>query len=353
MALGFNPNETRQKITSPYFKTQKEADAWRRQTTLDRDHGVALAERGSVGDLLREWPQHGRNTKDWSPTRARRSAQIVRDDLAPLVKIRASELTVQQVESVLNAKRGGGVAPNTLRLIRAALSAALKLAVRRGQLHQNVAALAAIPTVRQMDPRFLEPDQAQAFMNSLDGQRLGPLFVTTMSLALRPSEAVGLRWEDVNLQDRRVTIEQNIQYEDHQYMVNEPKTDMSRRVLPLPLFLAERLRDHRVARLEESKSRRAGIGRNPGSCSSHDRRAALRAVRESPAAGSARTCGTAAHRLPRAAPYRCDAAAGDGHQHRGCTGNARAHEHQYDAPLRQSDRAAEADGRRPARRIVR
>ena len=132
ITVGYDLDGKRIKRTSSYFNTQREADAWRRQAALNRDRGIVLAQRGTVGELLRDWLEHGEHTKGWSPSHVRRSAQIVRYDLANLARLRATDLTVEHVETVLNAKRAAGASPNTIRLVRAALSAALNLGVRRG-----------------------------------------------------------------------------------------------------------------------------------------------------------------------------------------------------------------------------
>ena len=142
-------------------------------------------------------------------------------------------------------------APHTVRLIRAPLAAALNLAMRRGIIDRNVAAIAEIPRIRPHDPRYLTPDQVQDFLPALGGERLGTLFAVTLLLALRPSEAIGLRWQDVDFDARTVTIAQTVQREGGEYVALRPKTDRSARTMPLAVEVAALLRLHRVAQLEE------------------------------------------------------------------------------------------------------
>ena len=88
-------------------------------------------------------------------------------------------------------------------------------------------------------------------MGVLETERLGPLFSVAMCMALRPSEAIGLRWADVDLDRRDIRIEQRIPYKDGEYDVRVPKTELCRRALPLPSAMVSVLQRHRIRQLEE------------------------------------------------------------------------------------------------------
>lgn len=75
--------------------------------------------------------------------------------------------------------------------------ARVDLAVRRGVLYRNAATLAETPPVAAHEPTFFTPPQAIALLKAIEGERLRPLFTVTMTTLLRPSDALGLRWEDV------------------------------------------------------------------------------------------------------------------------------------------------------------
>lgn len=237
---------------SASFDRERDARRWLAEQRSRAESGVALsADVPTVGTLLAEWLQHGTGTKGWSPSHTYRCESIVRVDLASLARVPADRLSVRDVEAILDRKRAAGASPDTVRLVRAALRAALNLAIRRGVLTRNVATLAQTPAPRRTAPRFLSQDEALTLLAALDRERLGPLFKVALGLALRPSEAIGLRWEDVDFDTRVIRVEQGIQLIDGTYQVRRPKTERSRRAIPFPIEIGEILREQKVSQLEE------------------------------------------------------------------------------------------------------
>ncbi len=68
----------------------------------------------------------------------------------------------------------------------------------------------------------------------------------TIALGLRQGEALGLRWEDVDLEHLILRSNVQLQRIDRKYVLCPHKTIRSRRTLPLPPFVAEYLRDHQA-----------------------------------------------------------------------------------------------------------
>jgi integrase len=73
-----------------------------------------------------------------------------------------------------------------------------------------------------------------------------------LAVGLRQSEALGLRWADIDLDNGTLTVRRGLHRVAQQGLVyEEPKADRSRRTLALPGQLVEALRAHRAAQLEE------------------------------------------------------------------------------------------------------
>ena len=73
-----------------------------------------------------------------------------------------------------------------------------------------------------------------------------------LSLGLRQGEALGLRWVDVDLDGRTLTVGAALQRIPGRGLVLvEPKTKTSRRKVPLPPVCVAALREHRVRQLQE------------------------------------------------------------------------------------------------------
>lgn len=209
--------------------------------------------------------EHGTTLGDWSPSYARRTKGIVARDLAPLHDVRVDELSVSDVEALIERRQKGGASPNTIRLMRNALSAAINLAIRRELLSPwaNVAGRAQAPTVRREAPHYIPPELVPAFIDGLADERFRVLILTAMTLALRPSEGIGLLWSDIDLDKRELTIRGSVQYEGKSYVRRDRPKDEEPRTIAMPAFLADLLREHRKEQMVERQADYADIAPMP------------------------------------------------------------------------------------------
>lgn len=72
-----------------------------------------------------------------------------------------------------------------------------------------------------------------------------------MVIGLRQGEALGLRWQDIDLDRGLLTVARQLQRIDGKLILTEPKTPRSRRTLQLPAVAIEALRAHKLRQLEE------------------------------------------------------------------------------------------------------
>jgi integrase len=132
------------------------------------------------------------------------------------------------------AKREAGLAPSTVRTVYTVLRAALDVAVRDGLLRRNPAAVVRRPTVDRRGAAYLTVDEAQHLLEAIRGDRLDPLFRLMLATGLRRGEALGLHWADVNLDAGRLRVRWTLTRTSKGLQLGEPKTDKSRRTVPLP-----------------------------------------------------------------------------------------------------------------------
>jgi hypothetical protein len=82
----------------------------------------------------------------------------------------------RQLSEGTGTRRGRPLAPNTVRLARASLAGAVRLAVESGVLRTNPLASVQQPKARRSTPRHWLPKQAREFLASQAGHRLYPLW---------------------------------------------------------------------------------------------------------------------------------------------------------------------------------
>lgn len=179
--------------------------------------------------------------------------QIVERHLIPtLGKLSLQNLTPQHVQQLLTEKSAAGLSPRRVGYIRAVLRTALNQALRWNLVGANASTLVDLPRVEQTEAQALNPDQARCLLIATRDHRLSAFFSVAMAVGLRLGEALGLMWDDVELDRGTLTVRRALQrITGHGRQLVEPKSRRSFRTLTLPGVTVEALRQHRVSQQKE------------------------------------------------------------------------------------------------------
>jgi len=164
---------------------------------------------------------------------------------------RLTTLAPQHVHALLDAKLAEGLSPRTVQYLHAILRRALGQAVRWGVVPRNVAALVSPPRVSRRELPVLTPDEARHLLEHIRGDRLEALYTIALALGLRQGEALGLQWEDVDLENGALRVRHTLQRVDGAPQLMEPKSSQSRRTIAMPSVAVLALREHRTRQLQE------------------------------------------------------------------------------------------------------
>ncbi|MEV7970049.1 site-specific integrase [Sphaerisporangium sp. NPDC088356] len=128
------------------------------------------------------------------------------------------------------------------------LRAALNNAVREELITRNVAALMRVPKPRRRKIKPWSVDEARQFLESARTRRdpLYAAYVLILAVGLRRGEVLGLRWEDVDLDNAEMTIGWQLQRVSGQLHHRETKTEASDAVLPLVDLCVAALRERQA-----------------------------------------------------------------------------------------------------------
>jgi integrase len=122
--------------------------------------------------------------------------------------------------------------------VHAAANKMLNDAERKGLVTRNVARLADAPsltTARAKAPEMQvwTPAELAGFLRSIEGHHNEALFRTIAMTGMRRSEAVGLRWCDVELTRGALVVSQAATQVDGVEQIDAPKSRRSRRVIDI------------------------------------------------------------------------------------------------------------------------
>lgn len=240
------------KRKSFYGATRKEVSEQLKIALREQQQGLPVAvERQTMAQFLDRWL-----ADDVKPTRQPKTyisyADTVRVHITPeLGRHQLARLAPPHLQALLTAKRASGLSPRSVADIRTVLRIALNRAMKWGLVSRNVAALVDPPRVVRREVRPLTPEQARRFLDAAKGDRLEALYSVAIALGLRSGEALGLRWEDVDLDGRTLRVRFALQRIDGKLTLKEPKTEKSKRTVSMPDATVRALRAHRIRQVEE------------------------------------------------------------------------------------------------------
>ena len=257
LSLGYpSGKRKRKKVTEPTYKA---VQAKLRALQKLHDHGVDLTRRPpTVGAYLAEWferdyvPQHRNKHNSLNTYRSALFVQII----PRIGHIRLDKLTRAHVTDMLNAMGAEHFALNTMKLVRYVLIQALTRAEYDGLIHKNYAREARVPQVPQANhaTRALTVEQLQAVTQALEHHRLALAIRLAYTLGLRRGEICALRWADLDLEARKLTVSGTIVFVKGRGCIREtPKTKTSLRTLTLNESLVTAFQWHKSRQDAERK----------------------------------------------------------------------------------------------------
>jgi integrase len=261
--LGLQGGRRRRKVA--YGKTQKEVRDKLRALQRTLEAGTIPAPANlTVGRYLEDWL-----TRFLPGTVSPRTESIYRNAIDRYVtptlgSVKLRQLSPAHVSEMLSTLESQGYAPETRRIARAVLRRAIRRAEQEGIVSRNVAAIADGVKIPRREGRTLTPEQAQAFLREVKGDRLEAAYVVALALGLRRGELLGISWDDVTL-DRSMPLvrirRQLLRHGGRGVLLADLKTAGSRRTLHLSQPLVDLLRTHRVR--QDAEQQEARVWRNP------------------------------------------------------------------------------------------
>ncbi|MEU0521934.1 site-specific integrase [Streptosporangium sp. NPDC006007] len=107
-------------------------------------------------------------------------------------------------------------------------------------------------TVERPEVQALTVEEARKFLRQARKGRFYAVYAVALGIGLRRGEALGLRWDDVDLQNGVLRVRQALQRHKGEGLQLVPlKTQRSRRTIRLPANLVTVLKEHKIEQEEE------------------------------------------------------------------------------------------------------
>ena len=175
-----------------------------------------------------------------------------------LGEIRLQKLTARDIQQYYTWLMGEKkLSPNTVIKHHNLLTNTLNAAERQEYITKNPMRAVSPPKKRQREAKFYTPEQLGILLDKAVGTRLElPVFICAY-LGLRRGELCGLRWSDVDLEHKTITIENTRTQAGKKEIEKGTKTASSTRTLYLPDTLCDMLKaakEHQQACRAEYKN---------------------------------------------------------------------------------------------------
>jgi len=240
------------KRQSFYGKTREEVAGKLNDALQKNRQGIPVAfERQTVGNFLSKWLEESVRPSVRANTYLSYEQNVRLYWKPALGSIQLSKLTPQQIQSFMNTQLREGRSPRLINYQRTILRCALNTAVKWNLIARNVAALVDPHRQSKVEVVPLSVEEAKTFLEAIKGDPLETVFHVALSLGLREGEILGLRWQDVDFDSQVLRVSATLQRIEKKFELVEPKTERSKRTLPIPVNLLSSMRVRRTKQLED------------------------------------------------------------------------------------------------------
>jgi integrase len=202
------------KLRTKNFTKLAEAEDWVAEQRRARELGentYATNPKMTVGEFMIGWVENKYSDDQSNTQRFYRNA--IKNHIIPaLGNIKASSLTTKSIESLLRDMAARQLGAGTIRGVKASLSAAFNDAVRLGDLTRNPVKNVKMPDIQAKPTKPLpRNDWERIYLEAVKDPYMHARIEVAGMLGLRPGEALGLKWKDLNLQESSLNVVRQVQ----------------------------------------------------------------------------------------------------------------------------------------------
>jgi integrase len=136
-----------------------------------------------------------------------------------------------------------GLSGRTVRYAHVLMKCAMRQAVRWRLLLENPADGLKVPQQVRNEMQSLTVEQARALLKAAEGTKYGPVLAVALTTGMRPSEYLGLKWQDIDWARQTVSVVRSIRRLNGKWCFSDTKRSRSRRPIKLQSWIVALLRD--------------------------------------------------------------------------------------------------------------
>lgn len=242
-----------------YGKTQKEAEKKLEDIKFEIRQGtLATGPNQTVEQYLTNWLEDVQKHEVEEVSYIKQKRTLKKHIVPTFGHLQLKSLSAQHIQQLYTSLLKKGYKPNTIQGIHAFLHKALKNAVRWKLVSFNAADQVTLPrrgkrSAEEADvAHALTAEQALHLLHVSKGHPLDAFIALALITGMRHGELMALRWQDVNLEDRRLSIKWTVSFDwEYGFLKGDPKSKTSARSIQLPNFVINALARHHTKQQEQ------------------------------------------------------------------------------------------------------
>ncbi len=243
-----------QKIKSG-FRTRKEAEAALATTMAEANKGEYIEpSRMTVKDYLTKWLEDSVKHNNKKSTLVNYKYLLETHVFEEIGEIELGSLQPRHLQQLYSDKLQngrvygeGGLSATTVRRIHAVLRKALSTAVKWQLIRLNPADAVDAPKQSRKEMKCLTKEDVETFLEAVQSDTYKVLYLVAIMTGMRRGEILGLRWQDVDLDNGQASIRQSyIALHDGSMHLDTTKTKGSERTVALSNSVVVALRRHKA-----------------------------------------------------------------------------------------------------------
>jgi integrase len=239
----------RKQKTVSGFKTKKEAEAACNELLNQLNKGYYIENTNQTfAEYLEEWLNDYAKTKV-KPSTFKNYKNAVYGRIIPaLGQLKLKELKLYHGQKFINTLVEEGKSSSYVLFIYRILHTALEQAVKLEKIPRNPFDGVENPKLIREKKKTWSIEEIQRFLHvaKLDSPIYYICFLLAIHTGMRKGEVLGLRWQDIDFEQKRLSVNQSLVMVQNQYIISDLKTTSSNRVISLDDIVIAELKRHKV-----------------------------------------------------------------------------------------------------------
>lgn len=232
ITVGYTP-DGKQKRKYVYGNSQREVNNKLAELRLKLSKGIPIDETDLTLSSWSETWYSGYKT-DVSINTLKMYRSILDNHIIPeLGHMKLKQIKSHHVQTLINEK-SKKYKKHTLDIIRVTLKQIFDKAIQNELIFKNPTDNISIPDTGKTERRALTEWEIEIIKKTAETHRGGLFVLTLLYTGIRRGEALALTWNDIDMENRTVSINNAAYFDGNKMDIKAPKTKAGHRVIPIP-----------------------------------------------------------------------------------------------------------------------